>query len=95
MTWPIGASRPGPDASTNGLQVRLVGYPVQQLDMLHRTMALMARTTFAAEGRERAVPHGFADAVRHEPCSLEGDAKGPVKLVAADLTAFKKEGGLP
>ena len=31
-----------------------------------------------------AVAHGFADAVRHEPSGLEGDAQGAVKLVGAD-----------
>lgn len=28
--------------------------------------------------------HGFADAMRHEPSGLEGNAQGPVKLVGAD-----------
>jgi hypothetical protein len=30
-----------------------------------------------------AVAHGLADAVREEPCGLQGDAQGPVELVAA------------
>jgi hypothetical protein len=31
-----------------------------------------------------ARPHGLADAVRHEPRGFQGNAKGPVELVAAD-----------
>src|SRR5262249_1037575 len=39
----------------------------------------------AAQGRCKATsPHGFANAVPHEPCGLKSDAKGSVKLVRAN-----------
>ena len=37
-----------------------------------------------AEGRESIIFHGFTDAVRHEPCSFQGNAQGAVQLVGAD-----------
>src|SRR5918993_328205 len=37
----------------------------------------------AANRREAAVAHGFAEPMRHEPCGLEGHAKDAVELVSS------------
>src|SRR6185437_5303356 len=39
---------------------------------------------FAAHGLYAGDAHGLTDAMRNEPCSLEGATEGAVKLIAAD-----------
>lgn len=46
--------------------------------------------------RRITVPHGFTDAMRHEPSGLESDAQGPMKLIGANalLAGRDQEDGL-
>jgi hypothetical protein len=46
--------------------------------------------TFATKAsRQLTFAHRFADTMAHEPCGFQCDAKGPVKLIAAD-TLFRR-----
>jgi hypothetical protein len=42
------------------------------------------RAAFATEWRHIAGTHCFANAMRHEPCALESDAKGAMQLIRAN-----------
>lgn len=82
-------------------------YLVQQLDLLNRTMALMARTSFAAEGRApRALDEhqaivdaiaagdgaGAAEALRrHISQAYETRLKQEARLIGTDAPPSKKE----
>ncbi len=63
-------------------------YLVQQLDMVHRTMALLATTSLAAEGRaENAV--GEHEAIVQAIEARDGDAAGGAALRAHISQAFE------
>ncbi len=58
-------------------------YLVQQLDMLHRTMALMARTSFAAEGR---APEALAEHQAVVDALAAGDAAAAEAALRAHIS---------